>query len=76
MEIREARRRLFTPTEAAHELSTSRSQVYREIQAGRLRTVRLGTRMRITADDLDDYVHRLRSSAPAADIDAVETTHA
>lgn len=60
-------RRLFTPTEAAHQLSTSRSRVYREIQAGRLRTVRLGAQLRITAGALDDYVSQLATPAPAED---------
>ena len=55
---------LYTPTEAAERLAKSRSQLYREIQAGRIRTVRDGSRLRLTASALQDYVRSLETSEP------------
>lgn len=60
-------RLLYTPTEAAERLAKSRSQVYREIQSGRLRTVRDGSRLRVTAAALSDYVRALEGVAIPAD---------
>lgn len=59
---------LFTPGEAAERLAKSRAQLYREIQAGRLRTVKDGSRLRVTADALADYVRQLETT-PAVEVE-------
>jgi excisionase family DNA binding protein len=43
----------LTFAEAAHKLSVSRSMIYRQIAAGKLRSVHIGGRHLIPADALD-----------------------
>ena len=47
--------------EAAQMLGVSRAFLYREIAAGRLKTVKLGAATRIPADELRRYVEQLRA---------------
>lgn len=54
---------LYTAEEAASVLGKSRTFIYDEINAGRLRSVKVGRSRRIVASDLSDYI-RGRHSAP------------
>lgn len=57
-------RLLLRVPEAAALLGLSRAKFYAEIQRGAIRTVRIGTAVRVSVDDLRDYVERLKSAAP------------
>ena len=57
------RHRLSKITEAADELRISRALVYREIAAGRLKSVKIGGAARITSEELDRYVDALATQA-------------
>jgi excisionase family DNA binding protein len=48
-------RRIFDVADAAKELRCHISTVYREIHAGRLNHYRVGNRIRITQEDIDNY---------------------
>lgn len=52
---------VFTLNEFCRKFRVSRSKVYRDLNAGRLRAKKLGTRTVITAEDAEDY----RESLPA-----------
>jgi excisionase family DNA binding protein len=53
---------LLTVDEAADALSLGRSKVYEEINAGRLRSVKVGRARRIPSAALDEYVEALSGS--------------
>lgn len=55
---------LYTPEEAASVLGKSRTFVYDEINAGRLRSVKVGRSRRIVASDLSDYIRSRHSEPP------------
>lgn len=55
---------LYTPEEAASVLGKSRTFIYDEINAGRLRSVKVGRSRRIVASDLSDYIRGRRSAPP------------
>ena len=60
-------RLLYRVPEVAQMLGVSRAFLYREIAAGRLRTVKLGAATRIPAEELLRYVGQLqdnRASVP------------
>ncbi len=54
---------LITVEEAARRLSISRSNVYRYMERGQLRSVLIGRCRRIALEDLDEFVRRLRFTA-------------
>lgn len=51
---------LLTITEACEALRISRWQIYRLINDGRLRTVRINRRRLVALDDLQDLIEELR----------------
>jgi excisionase family DNA binding protein len=51
---------LLTPVEAAKALSIGRSKVYELIQAGQLKSVRIGSCRRIPLDALHELLAELR----------------
>jgi excisionase family DNA binding protein len=51
---------LLTPVEAAKALGIGRSKVYELIQAGQLKSVRIGSCRRIPLDALHDFLADLR----------------
>jgi excisionase family DNA binding protein len=53
MADRRVEQRLYRPTEAAESLGVSRSSMYLWIQQGLVRTVRVGSRSRVPASELD-----------------------
>lgn len=55
---------LYTPEEAASVLGKSRTFIYDEINAGRLRSVKVGRSRRIVASDLSDYIRDRHSEPP------------
>lgn len=63
----DAPRLLLSPDEAARALSVSRSQLYRLIREGRLRSVMLGGSRRIPVASLERLVEGLLSVAPSLD---------
>lgn len=48
--------RLLSPAEAADVLGIARSTLYREIQAGRLRSIKVGSRRLIATSHLAEYI--------------------
>lgn len=54
---------LLTITDAVQVLRLSRSVIYEQIKAGRIRTVRQGRATRITAAAIADYVQLLESES-------------
>lgn len=60
------RRRLYTVPQVVYQTSLSRSTIYNEIAAGRLRTVKLGRAVRIPAEELDRWIEQLGSQDDAA----------
>ncbi len=54
---------LLRVEDAARELSLSRSKLYDEIAAGRLRTVHVGRACRISRRALEEYVESLEGAA-------------
>jgi excisionase family DNA binding protein len=56
---------LISVEEAARRLSIGRSHVYRYIEDGRLRSVRLGRSRRIAPADLAEFVDRVREAGMA-----------
>ncbi len=59
-------RRLYRVTDAMRLLSLSRSVIYEQIRAGRLRTVRQGRTRLIPASAIDDYISLLEQEAKAS----------
>lgn len=59
-------RRLYRVTDAMRLLSLSRSVIYEQIRAGRLRTVRQGRTRLIPASAMDDYIALLEQEAKAS----------
>ncbi len=51
---------LLTPVEAAKALGIGRSKVYELLQAGQLKSVRIGSCRRIPLDALHDFLADLR----------------
>jgi excisionase family DNA binding protein len=58
-------RALYRVPEAMRLLSMSRSTIYNQIRAGRLRSVKEGSTRLIPADAIADYVALLKSEAEA-----------
>jgi excisionase family DNA binding protein len=58
---------LFTPEEAAEQLSVGRTTVYGLIGCGRLRSVRIGGSRRIRHQDLVTFVEELGSEIASQD---------
>lgn len=48
----------ISPSEAAHRTGLSRTLIYREIERGHLRAYKVGGRLRITPEALDDWKRR------------------
>ncbi|WP_182882006.1 helix-turn-helix domain-containing protein [Microbispora sp. H10949] len=59
-------RRLYRIPDAMRLLSLSRSVIYEQIRAGRLRTVRQGRTRLIPASAIDDYIALLEQEAKAS----------
>ncbi|MGI5161972.1 helix-turn-helix domain-containing protein [Microbispora sp. CA-102843] len=59
-------RRLYRVRDAMRLLSLSRSVIYEQIRAGRLRTVRQGRTRLIPASAIDDYISLLEQEAKAS----------
>jgi excisionase family DNA binding protein len=55
--------RLLALSEVSHQTSLSRSTLYREIDAGRLKIVKIGKSVRVTDQALRDYIASLGSVA-------------
>ena len=55
--------RLYKISDAVRALRLSRSEIYEQIKAGRIRTVHQGRATFITAQALDDYVDLLTQEA-------------
>lgn len=55
--------RLITTEELCELWSAKKSWVYDEVQAGRLRHVRLGKRLRFRMSDLNEYLNRASHQA-------------
>jgi excisionase family DNA binding protein len=62
----EPARVLLRPEEAANSLGISRATAYRLIRAGELRTVRLGSRMKVPVAAVEEFAARLDAEAAAA----------
>ncbi|WP_337974352.1 helix-turn-helix domain-containing protein [Cellulomonas sp. NTE-D12] len=58
-------RLMLTIQEAADQLAISRTLCYQLIKSGSLATVRIGRLNRVPADELADFVARLRRGEPA-----------
>ena len=56
---------LINVEEAARRLGIGRSHIYRYIESGRLRSVRLGRSRRISPHDLETFVEQIRSAGMA-----------
>lgn len=52
---------LLTVDQTAQHLGIGRTSVYQLIKSGELRSVRIGGLRRVHADDITDYVQRLRA---------------
>lgn len=68
---------LLRVEDAARELSLSRSAIYRLMDAGRLRTVRIGAARRVPADAVEEFLRSLTdgsATTPGALQGPVETT--
>ena len=56
---------LINVEEAARRLGIGRSHIYRYIESGRLRSVRLGRSRRVSPRDLETFVDQIRSAGMA-----------
>lgn len=63
--MRESGARMRTAAEVAELLGVSRSTVIREIERGRLRASRVGTQIRLSDDDVREYLLRNKVVANA-----------
>lgn len=52
-------KRLYSIKEAAARLNVSRATVDRQIGLGRLRAVKIGAKVLIRVEDLEEYIERL-----------------
>lgn len=59
-------KRLMTLADFSAEYSLSRSAVYREVSAGRLKLTKVGRASRIAAMDAEAWLQRQRSASMAA----------
>lgn len=66
MQVEAERRRLYTVADVVYQTNLSRSTIYNEIAAGRLRPVKLGRAVRIPAEELDRWIEQLGSQDDAA----------
>jgi excisionase family DNA binding protein len=57
-------RRVFSLDESAHYLDCGLSTIYKLINAGELRSVRIGRRHGVLRDDLDAFLDEQASKAP------------
>lgn len=57
---------LLTIEQAAHQLSLSRTTMFRLIRTGDIASVRIGRARRIAAEAIEDYVYRLSAEQRAA----------
>lgn len=62
----EHRKSAYPITEAAQLLSIGRSKFYQLMDAGEIRSFKIGNRRLIAAEDVDAYVAKCRKSAEAA----------
>jgi excisionase family DNA binding protein len=62
-ELYAERRRLYTVPQVVYQTSFSRSLIYNEIAAGRLKSVKLGRAIRIPAEALDAWIASLEARA-------------
>ena len=58
--------RLLTPREVAAHLSVSPEKVYRMLQKGEMRPVRLGRAVRVTEGEVERFVRESMEAAHAA----------
>lgn len=65
----------LSPGEAAQQSGLSRTLIYREIERGHLRAYKVGGRLRITAEALDEW-KRLHTVAPRPQAAACEPRRA
>lgn len=61
-------RLLYRITEAGEILGLRRSKIYTEVQAGRLKVVKIGKATRVPADELHRYVQLVKSEAGLAPV--------
>jgi excisionase family DNA binding protein len=63
MQVETEQRRLYTIPQVVYQTGYSRSTVYNEIAAGRLRAVKLGRAIRIPAEELDRWIAELSEAS-------------
>lgn len=59
-------KKLLRVTEVCHALGMSRSSIYREIEAGHLRALKIGKSLRITQEELDRFITALHNTGEVA----------
>ena len=59
-------KRLYRVPELCEILRLSKSSIYREIEAGNLRAIRIGKSVRVSAAELDRYLETLEARMPVA----------
>ncbi len=57
---------LFTPAQAAQALQVSRTRLYELLNAGRLRSIKIGASRRIPRAALEEYISKLLSEQEEA----------
>lgn len=62
----EVEKRLLRVTEVCHALGMSRSSIYREIDAGHLRALKIGKSLRITQEELNRFISALQGRGDVA----------
>ena len=68
MQVEAERPRLYTVPQVVYQTNLSRSTIYSEIAAGRLRVVKLGRAVRVPAEELDRWIGELGSRGDDAKI--------
>ena len=59
-------KKLLRVTEVCHALGISRSSIYREIDAGHLRALKIGKSLRISQDELNRFISALQNTGEVA----------
>jgi len=67
-------KKAFSPMEVAKMLGVSHATIYREMNRGRLNSVKVGTRRVITQWDLEEYLGKERARALLEDVSNEEAT--
>ena len=62
----ESRAQMHTLSSVSNRTSLSRSALYREIKAGRLRTVKIGRALRVTETEIDRFISEAEARGGSA----------